>query len=371
MSCFKYNNGKKQLNLKGAGRFVKLNAPNKISKGNRMKRYGNLYEQICSLENLKLADEKARKNKGKPYGIWLHDKNREENIVKLREMLLSQTYKTSQYDIFKLFTPKERLIFRLPYFPDRITHHAIMNILEPIWCSIFTNDTYACIKGKGIHAAATKLKIELRNNPDETKYCLKIDIKKFYPSINHAILKQIIRQKIKDKRLLWLLDEIIDSAEGVPIGNYLSQYFANLYLAYFDHWMKEQKGVKYYYRYADDMVILGATKNELHLLLHEMRLYLRTTLKLKIKDNYQVFPVSIRGIDFVGYRFYHTHTLLRKSIKKNFARKVAKIMKQEGLTYKYVNHQICSWLGWCKHCDSINLTNKLLKNLPYEIKLKK
>lgn len=336
-----------------------------------MKRLGNLYETICSLENLKLADEKARRNKTKSYGVLIHDRSREENILKLREMLLSQTYKTSDYEVFKLYEPKERLIFRLPYFPDRITHHAIMNVLEPVWVSIFTSDTYACIKGKGIHAAAKKLRRELRQDPKGTRYCLKIDIKKFYPSVDHDVLKQIIRRKIKDKRLLWLLDEIIDSAEGVPIGNYLSQYFANLYLAYFDHWIKEEKKIKYYYRYADDIVILSSSKDHLHNLLHEMRYYLKHRLKLKVKRNYQVFPVKDRGIDFVGYRFFHTHTLLRKSIKRSFARRVAKIRKKENLTYRYVNQQICSWWGWCKHCDSINLTNKLLKDLPYEIKLKR
>ena len=159
--------------------------------------------------------------------------------------------------MFKILRTKRREIYQLPYFPDRITHHAIMNILEPIWVSVFTSDTYSCIKNRGIHAAAKRLKRELKLDPEGTKYCLKIDVRKFYPSIDHEILKQVVRRKIKDKRLLWLLDEIIDSADGVPIGNYLSQYFANLYLAYFDHWIKEER-IKYYYRYADDIVILGS-----------------------------------------------------------------------------------------------------------------
>lgn len=122
--------------------------------------------------------------------------------------------------------------------------------MEPIWVKIFTRDTYSCIKNRGIHALLQKLQSDLASDPEGTKYCLKLDIKKFYPSINHKILKQIIRKKIKDKNLLKLLDEIIDSADGVPIGNYLSQFFANLYLAYFDHWVKEELKVKYYYRYA-------------------------------------------------------------------------------------------------------------------------
>jgi RNA-directed DNA polymerase len=132
--------------------------------------------------------------------------------------------------------------YRLPYFPDRITHHAVMNILEPIFMQLFTSDTYSCIKKRGIHAAALAVKKALRNEP-ATRYCLKLDIKKFYPNIDHQVLKHLLRRKFKDEDLLWLLDEIIDSAPGLPIGNYLSQYFANFYLTYFDHWIKKQKAL--------------------------------------------------------------------------------------------------------------------------------
>jgi retron-type reverse transcriptase len=334
-----------------------------------MKRIGDLYEKVISLDNLRLADEKARKGKSRSYGVQLHDKNREANLLSLHESLKNQTFKTSKYHIFTIFEPKEREIYQLPYFPDRITHHAIMNILEPIWVSVFTKDTYSCIKNRGIHAAAKRLKRQLKLDPEETRYCLKIDVRKFYPSIDHDILKQIVRRKIKDKRLLWLLDEIIDSADGVPIGNYLSQYFANLYLAYFDHWIKEEKGIEYYYRYADDIVILGSDKDELHSLLHEIRAYFSDRLKLKVKRNYQVFPVDSRGIDFLGYRFFHSHTLLRKSIKHKFCSRVAKLNKRKTTpTKEQYKQQICSWWGWCKYCNSINLINKLSKTFPYELK---
>jgi len=334
-----------------------------------MKRIGDLYEKVISLDNLRLADEKARKGKLRSYGVQLHDKNREANLLSLHESLKNQTFKTSKYHIFTIFEPKEREIYQLPYFPDRITHHAIMNILEPIWVSVFTSDTYSCIKNRGIHAAAKRLKRQLKLDPEGTRYCLKIDVRKFYPSIDHDILKQIIRRKIKDKRLLWLLDEIIDSADGVPIGNYLSQYFANLYLAYFDHWIKEEKGIEYYYRYADDIVILGSDKDEIHSLLHEIRAYFSDRLKLKVKRNYQVFPVDSRGIDFLGYRFFHSHTLLRKSIKHKFCSRVAKLNKRKTTpTKEQYKQQICSWWGWCKYCNSINLINKLSKTFPYELK---
>ena len=151
-------------------------------------------------------------------------------------------------------------------------------------------------EASGIHAAAKAVELALKDVAG-TQYCLKLDVKKFYPSVDHDVLKKFLRRKFKDADLLWLLDEIIDSAPGLPIGNYLSQYFANFYLAYFDHWIKETKRVKYYFRYADDMVILASNKSDLHKLLFEMRQYL-LGLKLDIKDNYQVFPVEERGIVF-------------------------------------------------------------------------
>lgn len=313
-----------------------------------MKRKGNLYQQIISVQNLQLADAIARKGKAKQYGVIAHSKNEAGNILKLHQMLVNKTYQTSAYSTFKIYEPKEREVYRLPYFPDRIMHHAIMLHLEPIFVATFTADTYSCIKGKGIHAASNNLKNALKDEAG-TQYCLKLDIKKFYPNIDHSILKQLLRRKIKDADLLLLLDGIIDSAPGLPIGNYLSQYFANFYLSYFDHWVKEQLHVKYYFRYADDLVILSHSKEDLHQKFTAIKTYLQQ-LKLTIKSNYQIFPVAARGIDFVGYVHHHTHTLLRKTIKKAFARKVAK-----GITLS----SLASYQGWTKHCNAKHLTKKL------------
>ena len=315
-----------------------------------MKRINNLYQQISSIENLQLADTIASKGKAAQYGVQAHNKNKEVNIQQLHQVLINQTYQTSAYSTFKVYEPKERLVYRLPYFPDRILHHAIMNILEPIFVANFTADTYSCIKGKGIHAAANAVKKALQHVPAAT-YCLKLDITKFYPSVNHDVLKILLRRKFKDAKLLTLLDGIIDSATGLPIGNYLSQYLANFYLSYFDHWIKEVMQVKYYFRYADDLVILSASKEHLHHILAAIKQYLNQHLKLSVKGNYQIFPVASRGIDFVGYVFYHTHTRLRKTIKQNFARKVAKGISPASLA---------SYQGWTKHCDAINLNKKLL-----------
>lgn len=321
-----------------------------------MKRIGNLYHRITSLANLQEADRKAQKGKARQYGVIIHNQNQEGNLLVLQDMLDSKTYKTSKYDVFNIFEPKERIIYRLPFFPDRITHHAVMNVLEPYFMSTFTADTYSCIKGRGIHSLVKNLKRDLLD-VEGTKYCLKIDIKKFYPNIDHDVLKVLIRRKFKDKDLLWLLDEIIDSAPGLPIGNYLSQYLANFYLSYFDHWIKEQKCVRYYYRYADDIVALGSDKEALWKLLADINLYLEE-LKLEVKSNYQIFPVEERGIDFVGYVFRHRYIRVRKTIKQNFARKV-----KRGCNRK----SISSHMGWLKHCNARHLTKKLLPNEQFQV----
>lgn len=305
------------------------------------------------MENLKLADETARQGKKCKYGIMLHDRNKEANLLLLQHQLQTGTFHTSEYKQFKIYEPKERIISRLPYYPDRILHHAVLNVLEPYFVKMFIRDTFSCIKGRGIHDGAKRLQSSLRNNPEGTRYCLKIDACKFYPSVDNNILKQLLRRKFKDERLLDLLDEIIDSSKGLPIGNYLSQYFANFYLTYFDHWMKETMSVRYYYRYCDDIVVLSGSKEELHELLSKIDGYFTKILHLTIKKNYQVFPVDARGIDFLGYVFFHDHTRLRKSIKQNFARSMKNAHGERRVQV------LGSYKGWCMHADCINLYKKI------------
>lgn len=315
-----------------------------------MKRENNLFEQIVSIDNLARADIIARRRKSKQYGVKRHLKNEKQNIVDLNASLVNKLFRTSTYKTFQIFEPKERTVHRLPYFPDRILQHAVMIPMEPRFVSWFTADTYSCIKGRGIHGVFRSLKKRLEDK-EGTTYCLQLDIKKFYPSIDHDILKQQLRRKIKDRDLLWLLDGIIDSAPGVPIGNYLSQYFANFYLTGFDHWLKQEMGVKHYWRYADDLVILSDNKEYLHKLLAAIHNYLNINLKLTVKKNYQIFPVAKRGIDFVGYVFYHNKILVRKSIKRNFGRMIARRKNRAS---------IASYLGWTKHGNCRNLERKLL-----------
>lgn len=334
-----------------------------------MKRYGNLYEKIYSLENIRLAHKNARKGKTFYKEVQMIDADPETYFMRIHNMLKNKTFKNSKYVVFKRnFDGKEREIFKLPYFPDRIIHHCIMQILEPIWAKTLIRDTYSSIKGRGVHDGVKRVK-EAMKDVDNTEYCLKIDVRKFYPSVDHTILKKIIRQKIKDQDVLWLLDEIIDSTSGIPIGNYLSQYFGNLYLSGLDHYAKEILHVHLYFRYCDDIVILHKDKSILHHLLESIDGYLKGELYLSLKDNYQIFPVDERLVDFLGYRFGHGFTLTRKRIVTKFKRKAIELMSNSiSLVRKHnLFSSLMSYIGWLVHADSMNLMRKYLVPLSGEV----
>lgn len=322
-----------------------------------MKRIGYLFDKVCDLENLRLAEINAGAGKGSRKEVAQFRANLEQNLADLRAELVNKTYHTSAYTCFIKHEPKERVIFKLPY-RDRVVQWAIMQVLVPIWTPIFTRDTYACIKGRGVHSLLRRLRQDLKNDPDGTIFCYKIDIRKFYPSITHSILKEVIRKRIKDPDLLWLLDDIIDSADGVPIGNYISQYFANLYLAELDHIAKEQWHIKYYYRYADDIVILSDSKEFLHGIHTKIVQYLTEHRRLELKPNYQIFPVEARGIDFVGYVVRHEYCLARKRNKKALCKIVAKL-RHKGLTNEEIRLRVSSRLGFIVHADSKHLIDIL------------
>lgn len=324
-----------------------------------MKRYGHLFEKVVSMDNLFLAYKNAKKGKGWYKEVKEIEKNPWYYLGLLQEMMINHNYHTSKYETFMRKEGKKvREIYKLPFFPDRIAQWAILQVIEPQLLSYFTNDTYSAIPEKGIHAAFKKLRNAVDTVPEEMMYCCKIDCKKFYPSIDHEILKAKYRKKYKDPLLLELIDEIIDSIStcpaigeniafyasqgkpikiinidgeefidgvGIPIGNYFSQYDGNFYLSDFDHYMKEIIHVKHYYRYMDDICVFASNKEELHKILAIMEEYLRINLNLRIKDNYQIFPTFIRGVDFVGYRIFRTYTLLRKSTAVELKRKMIKI----------------------------------------------
>jgi len=286
-----------------------------------MKRYGNLWEDVCSLDNIALAHARAKRGKAHYAEVRMVEADQQRYFLEIRRMLADKTFKNSPYTVLiRTEGPKEREIWRLPYYPDRIIHHCIINVLEPIFMRGYIRDTYAALPGRGIHDGVRRVRKALRDVAG-TRFCLKLDVRKFYQSVDHDVLKSALRRNIKDADLLWLLDAIIDSAPGVPIGNYTSQHFANFVLSGFDHWVKEALGASYYFRYCDDMVLLGADKAQLHDWRRRIAAYLADVLQLEVKGNWQVFPVADRGIDFLGYRFFHGYTLVRKSIVKNFKRR--------------------------------------------------
>ena len=339
-----------------------------------MKRIGNLYKNIYDMDNLRLAHKKASKDKGHYKDVLLVNTDVEKYLIDIHEMLKNKTYKVSEYEIKDIVdNGKTRRLMKLPYFPDRIVQWAIMLQIEKILLSTFTSFTFASVKNRGIHKASSLLERYLKDK-ENTVYCLKLDVKKFYPSIRHEILKELLAHKFKDKDLLELLFLIIDSMPGdvgIPIGSYLSQYFANFYLTYFDRWLKEKLKVRYVIRYMDDIIILHKSKEYLHRIKRDIENYLHYELHLNVKKNWQVFPVSIRGIDFVGYRHFHNYRLLRKSICKRFKFKANRVIDKYTKNHNIGKRDfwsINSHIGWLTWCDSYHLLERYIKPLYKELK---
>jgi hypothetical protein len=322
-----------------------------------MKTVNNIFSRIYDMDNLRLAHVNAQRGKQR-YKEVIHVNEFEPfYLQKLQRLLIDKTFKNSQYRVFTLIDKgKERKIFSLPYFPDRILHHAILQVIEPIWKSILIRNTFQSIKGRGVEDGRRHVEKSIRGK--DAKYCLQFDISKFYPSINNDILKAIIRKKIADPDVLWLLDEIIDSTQGVPIGNYLSQYFGNLYLAYFDHWVKEKLKIRHYFRYCDDVVLIHNDKDYLHYCFVKIEYYLKKNLNLTIKNNYQVYPINRRRLDFLGFRFDNEKIYLRKRTARNFKRIARRVENGDHQAAK----SLVSYYGWFKHSNSWPLWNKYIKD---------
>jgi len=334
-----------------------------------MKRVGNVWCKICDIENIRLAHKKAKEDKLYYQEVKMVDSNEDEFLKEIQNMLINNTYKitASDYSVSTIHDKdKDRELWKLSYYPHRIIQWAVMIQIEPVFMKTFCYHTCASIKdrgGKRIHNMVVKW---LRNH-EKAEYCCKIDIKKFYPHVNHEILKRMLRKLFKDKHLLKLLDMVIDSFPGeigLPIGSYLSQFLANFYLSYFDHWLKEVKRVKMVCRYMDDIVIFHHSKRYLHRLLVEMAIYLQKELDLEIKSNYQVFPTNIRGVDFVGYRYFYDFILLRKSTCQKFKKSYELVFakQQQGLLVN--RSQWCSinsYMGWLSWCDSWRLWEKYIQ----------
>ena len=302
------------------------------------------------------------------------DANEDYYLIQIQNMLMWKTYTVApgDYRMFKKIDKgKEREIFKLDYFPHRIIQHALMNVIENILLNTFISNTFSSIPKRGIHLALKRMDKDIKSNEQGTKYCLKMDVKKFYPNINQEICKKMFRKKFKDSDLLWLIGIIIDSMDGdkgIAIGSLFSQWAGNFYLSYFDHWLKEIKGVKYYYRYCDDLVILHGDKDFLHRLRVDIQEYLLSNLDLELKSDWQVFPTKVRGIDFVGYRHFVDYVLLRKSTAKNMKCKLRKLLKKCVRGGKLTHGEWCSvnsYKGWLVWANCYNLHMKYLAPLEY------
>lgn len=317
-----------------------------------MKRKGYIYEKIISVDNLTEADRNAQRGKQKQRSVKRHNKKKQQDIVDLNEVMELQLYETGEYHVFNIREPKLRTISRLDYFPHRVVHWGIMLQIENDITRSLISQTYSCIKGRGVHKCLFDIQKAFLDR-ENTTYCLQVDIRKFFPSVDKTILKKLIRRKWKDQKFLNLLNGIIDSnAQGLPLGNYLSQWLANYYMNGFDHWLKEKKRVKYYFRYCDDFVIFHADKAYLHQLRKDIQEYLQEILHLEF-SNYQVYPVESRGVNLVGYIIFHDYVLIRKTIKNSFKRMLRRRRNDKS---------IASYWSWFKHCNGRNFWIKHVNN---------
>lgn len=339
-----------------------------------MKRIGNLWNKVIDIDNLRKAYKRSRRGHTKLKLVQEVDKNPEYYLEEIQKLLTSKTYHTSKYKIFNIVERgKKREICDLPYFPDRIVHWALMQQIEPIFRKLFIYDTYAALPNKGTHKALSRLRMFMKDK-EGTQYCLKLDVRKYYNSIDKDILKQMLRKYIKCKDTLWLIDEIIDSyTNGIPIGNYTSQYFGNFFLSEFDHWLKEEKRIKYYLRYMDDLIILHESKEFLHKLKDEIDDYL-TNIHLTLKQNWQVFPTFIRGVDYVGYRSFENYTLLRKSTKKRMKKSTKVIERRVKNKQELTSRDIgcySAYNGILKWCSGYRLRKSSLEKIDKSIEKEK
>lgn len=337
-----------------------------------MKRKGNFYSNIYDKSNIKEAILKASKGKKSRKNVLEIINNIDYYTDVLYDMLYSKSIKYSPYKKMTIHdgaNKKERIIFKPAFFPDQCIHWALMLQLQPLIQKGMYEYCCASVPTRGINYGSNYIKRILKNDRKNTKYCLKLDIKKFYPNIDKNCMKNKFKKIIKDSDVLNLIDGIIDSNKenGLPIGNFTSQWFANFYLQDLDHFIKEKLKVKYYLRYMDDMVLFSRNKKELHKIKLEIDKFLKPQ-GLIIKENWQLFKVNSRPLDFLGYRFYRGYTTLRRNNFLRIKRRAKKIAKRGYIRLEDA-YSMISYNGWLSHCNSFNYRNKYIKK--YKITMKR
>jgi RNA-directed DNA polymerase len=329
-----------------------------------MKRTGNLFSQMVSFENLLISTKKAARGKKKSLSVSSFYFNLENELITLQASLSSKSYQPKGYRQFEIFEPKPRKICSAD-FVDRVVHHAVCGVLDPLFERRMIFDSYACRVRKGAHRAIARCQEFTR----KYAYFLKCDISKYFDSIDHKVLKEILRRIIKDQSVLSLLDLIInypvpgqDSGKGLPIGNLTSQYFANLYLGELDHFIKQNLRVKGYLRYMDDFLCFAHSKQELNFWLAQIRVFLDEKLSLKLKEKVvQIAPVS-NGVPFVGFRIFPGLIHVRRENLVRFRNKIreqeTKFERGEQNETDYLN-SIRSRIAHLTHAQSMNLRKDL------------
>ena len=302
----------------------------------------------------------------------------------MQRELRDGNYVAGAYRTFRIHDPKERLISAAPY-RDRVVHHAVCQVLEPIFEPTFISDSYACRSGKGTHAAVDRFTQFARRN----RYVLQCDIEKFFPSLDHGILKSVIRRKLKDRMVLEFVDRIIDHSNpqeplaqwffgdslftplerrrGLPIGNQTSQFFGNVYLDPLDHFVKEQLRMRCYLRYVDDFVIFADDKKRLAgvrcLLLDFLR-----SLRLKLHPRKCTISRVVDGSRFLGYRIFPTHRLLARPNVVRMRRRLIRMQADYGrgvLSPTDVRGRVMAWIGHAAHADTYRLREKLFRETSF------
>lgn len=335
-----------------------------------MKRTGNIFESLVSRENLLLAFKEARKSKTHYHEVKAFERDLDGNIARLRNRLIAGKWHVAGYRTFRRWDGnKIRLIDWDPCFEDNVVQHAIQQTAGMVLLKAGITDTYAGIKGRGVHRGMTRVRRFIAEYFDlQPIYILQLDIRKFYQSVNIDRLKEKIRRKIKDRRVLALYDELLDShPEGLPIGNYLSQSLANYYLAGFDHWVKSQ-GFRHYARYCDDIVVMDSSKERLRDLLAAIRTRLEEE-KLTLESNAQIFPIERHGLDFLGFLFRRHQILLRKSTERKFRRAARRFLESKTERRFQSLSAYYGWIKWLSHGRRLwfSIFDKDLKSLHKEV----
>ena len=348
-----------------------------------MKTYKNLYKKLCSTESLVSAYTKAKRGKAKKQAFIEFDKNAEQNLKQLQEELINMTYNTRSLKRFIVRDPKTRTI-HASAFRDRIVHHMLVNILEPIFERIFIYDSYASRRDKGTHLAierfdAFKRKISrngrlVRQKSGGSKnqvqgYVLKSDISRYFDNVDHKTLLNIIKRKVKDGKIIWLVQKVLNNfdipvkGKGMPLGNYTSQFFANVYLNDLDYFVKHELKAKYYIRYVDDMVILHRSKKRLEYFKKKIINFLEG-MKLELHPNKSEIISLQKGITFLGYRIFYKHKILRKRNRKYFLKKFDKYLNlynEEVISDEQLIAKLQGWFGYAQWANTYLLRKRLIE----------